>query len=153
MNKYFRKFSQFFATVLPVAIQPLDLVVTKSAVAALSLSAAFNVALPSAGSTSAETDSQLLRVLTSPVLFRGDAQTAYRDPLILRADGTFWMFFTLITHDAGGRPYWQTAYSRSSDLAHWSAPVSVTPRDRKLNYRLIRLRARASTATIVAGFG
>jgi len=121
MNKYFRRSVQFVVTALYFAIQPLDF-------------AAFNAALLSASSTYAEADSRLLRVLTSPVLFRGDAQTAYRDPLILHADGTFWMFFTLNTHDADGLPYWQTAYSRSSDLAHWSAPVSVTPRDRKLNY-------------------
>lgn len=75
-----------------------------------------------------------LSSLKSPVLFRGDAQTAYRDPMILHHDGVFWMFFTLNTHDPDGRPFWQTAYSKSTDLAHWSEPVTFTPRDRKFNF-------------------
>ncbi len=72
--------------------------------------------------------------LSSPVLFRGDAHTAYRDPLLLHHAGMFRMFFTLNTHDADGRPFWQTAYSTSTDLVHWSVPVAFTPRDRRFNY-------------------
>ncbi|MEO6993841.1 MAG: sialidase family protein [Lacunisphaera sp.] len=94
----------------------------------------FCAVLFQAGSLGAKTDSSLLTALTSPVLFRGDAQTAYRDPMILHVNGEFWMFFTLNTHDADGRPFWQTAYSKSADLAHWSEPVTITPRDRSLNF-------------------
>lgn len=72
--------------------------------------------------------------MTSPILFRGDAQTAYRDPMLLLHAGVFWMFFTLNTHDADGRPFWQTAYSTSTNLVHWSAPVTITPRDRRFNF-------------------
>lgn len=86
------------------------------------------------GSVGEQPAVNLLTALTSPILFKGDAHTAYRDPLIMQAEGTFWMFFTLNTHDADGRPFWQTAYSRSTDLAHWSKPVPITPRDRNLNY-------------------
>ena len=92
------------------------------------------VASVSVASLVAKSNSDLLTALTSPVLFRGDAQTAYRDPMILQVDGVFWMFFTLNTHDASGLPFWQTAYSKSTDLAHWSEPLAITPRDRKLNF-------------------
>ena len=82
----------------------------------------------------AEPAANLLTALNSPILFKGDAQTAYRDPLIMQTEGTFWIFFTLNTHDAEGRPFWQTAYSLSTDLAHWSEPIAITPRDRNFNY-------------------
>lgn len=72
--------------------------------------------------------------LTSPILFHGDAQTAYRDPMLLYHDGVFWMYFTLNTHDAEGRPFWQTAYSTSTNLVHWSDPVAITPCDRHFNF-------------------
>jgi len=75
-----------------------------------------------------------LAALASPVLFRGDARTAYRDPMVLWVDGVFRMFFTLNTHGADGRPFWQTAFSKSTDLVHWTEPVPITPRDRRLNY-------------------
>jgi hypothetical protein len=85
------------------------------------------------GSAGAETP-RMLSALTSPVIFRGDAQTAYRDPIVIREDGAFWMFFTLNTHDADGLPFWQVASSTSTDLAHWTTPVALTPRDRSLNF-------------------
>jgi len=76
----------------------------------------------------------LLAALGSPVLFAGDARTAYRDPLLLHADGWFWMFFSLATNDDEGRAWWQTAWSRSRDLQDWSPPATITPRDRSLNF-------------------
>ncbi len=76
----------------------------------------------------------MLGNLASPVLLRGDAVTAYRDPMVLRQGGVFWMFLTLNTHDRDGTPYWQVAFSTSSDLAHWSPPEPITPRDRRLNF-------------------
>lgn len=76
----------------------------------------------------------LLEALGSPILLRGDGAIAYRDPMVLRADGEFWMFYTLNAHDGNGRPFWQVAYSTSTDLAHWSTPQAITPRDRSLNF-------------------
>ncbi len=134
MNRPIRRLMALLVTFGSVVLQPLGLGFSTTATSALALNASFNVALLSVGSDAVGEDSRLLRALTSPVLFKGDAQTAYRDPLILHENGTFWMFFTLITHDADGLPYWQTAYSHSSDLAHWSTPVAVTPRDRRLNF-------------------
>ncbi len=85
-------------------------------------------------SVRAQTTPYELAALCSPILFRGDAQTAYRDPLILYHGGLFWLFYTLNTHDAVGRPFWQVAYSTSPDLGRWTAPTSITVRDRKLNF-------------------
>ena len=44
-------------------------------------------------------DGALLDALTSPILFKGDANTGYRDPLLLWHDGLFHMFFTLGERD------------------------------------------------------
>jgi hypothetical protein len=72
--------------------------------------------------------------LPSPVLFRGDATTAYRDPAAVFHDGWFWLFFTLVTIEPDHRVYSYTAWSKSRDLQHWSEPKVFTPRDQRLNY-------------------
>jgi len=72
--------------------------------------------------------------LTSPILFRGDAATAYRDPTAVYADGWFRLFFTLVRIDPDGRIYSTCAWSKSRDLAHWTEPHSFTPRDPGLNF-------------------
>jgi hypothetical protein len=72
--------------------------------------------------------------LASPVLFRGDASTAYRDPTAVYHGGWFRLFFTLVRVEPDGTPYSYVAWSRSRDLVRWTAPVVFTPRDRRLNY-------------------
>lgn len=72
--------------------------------------------------------------IPSPVVFRGDATTAYRDPAALYYDGWFRLFLTLVRMESGNRPYSYTAWSKSRDLVTWSAPVIFTPRDLNLNY-------------------
>jgi hypothetical protein len=75
-----------------------------------------------------------LSALSSPVLFRGDAATAYRDPAAVWHDGWFRLFFTLVRIEADGQPYSYLAWSKSRDLVTWRTPVILTPRDRSLNY-------------------
>jgi len=77
--------------------------------------------------------SKLLK-LKSPVIFKGDSVTAYRDPAILFNDKTFFLFFTLIEIEKDGRVFCYTASSKSRDLKRWSTPVKITPRDQKLNF-------------------
>jgi len=77
--------------------------------------------------------SKLLK-LKSPVIFKGDPVTAYRDPAILFNDKTFFLFFTLIEIEKDGRVFCYTASSKSRDLKRWSTPVKITPRDQKLNF-------------------
>ena len=72
--------------------------------------------------------------IPSPVIFRGDAATAYRDPAAVYHDGWFRLFFTLVELDESKRPFELTAWSKSRDLVHWTAPKVFTPRDRRLNY-------------------
>ena len=71
--------------------------------------------------------------IPSPILFRGDATTAYRDPTAVYHDGWFRLFFTVVKVEAAG-PVSCTAWSKSRDLVRWTEPVLFTPRDRKLNY-------------------
>ena len=72
--------------------------------------------------------------LRSPIIFRGDHKHAYRDPAVIFHNGSFYLYFTLSETAADGGYYNMTAYSISPDLAHWTFPKIITPRDRSLNY-------------------
>ena len=82
----------------------------------------------------AEPESVSLAAIVSPVIFRGDAATAYRDPAVVYHDGWFRLFFTLVRIEPGAGPFSYTAWSKSRDLVRWSEPVVFTPRDQNLNY-------------------
>lgn len=75
-----------------------------------------------------------LSAIASPILFRGDATTAYRDPAAIYHEGWFRLFFTLVKIEPDGRPFSYVAWSKSRDLVAWSAPRAFTPRDQGLNY-------------------
>ena len=76
----------------------------------------------------------MLTALTSPVLFRGDSVTAYRDPAVLYHGNTFYLFFTLVQVEPDGKVFSYTAESRSTDLQNWTEPVIITARDQQLNF-------------------
>jgi hypothetical protein len=75
-----------------------------------------------------------LSKLRSPVLLEGDAQTAYRDATATYHDGVFYLYVSVVTTDRDGLAYWQTAWSRSTDLVEWTPPRCFTPRDRTKNF-------------------
>lgn len=75
-----------------------------------------------------------LERLETPIIFRGDERTAYRDPAILYENGYFHLFFTLVETEGAGEVYMYTAKSRSSDLKNWDKPVKLTPKNRSLNF-------------------
>jgi hypothetical protein len=75
-----------------------------------------------------------LERLESPILFKGDENTAYRDPAVLYHEDTFYLYFTLVEIEPDDRIYSYTAWSKSADLQHWTDPVKFTPRDQRLNY-------------------
>ena len=75
-----------------------------------------------------------LSALPSPVLFSGDAVTAYRDPAAVYHGGLFHLFFTLTRIEPDKQVYMVTAASRSADLVHWTTPQLFTPRDQNLNF-------------------
>jgi len=72
--------------------------------------------------------------LASPIILRGDATTAYRDPAACCHEGLFRVFHTLARREDDGHMYWYTAVTRSRDLVHWTEPAILTPRDRNLNF-------------------
>ncbi|HPJ60775.1 MAG TPA: hypothetical protein PLQ06_13665 [Bacteroidales bacterium] len=76
----------------------------------------------------------LIKKLRSPVIFRGDSITAYRDPAILFHKGIYHLFFTLVETEADGLVFSYTAKSVSRNLRKWSSPVKLTPRDQNLNF-------------------
>lgn len=74
--------------------------------------------------------------LTSPILLVGNEHTAYRDPAAIYHDGVFRLFYTRVETEADGAVYMYTAMSQSEDLVHWSESKLLTPRDRRLNFRV-----------------
>ncbi len=72
--------------------------------------------------------------LKSPIIFRGDAVTAYRDPAVAFNDGVFRMFFTVAAVEPDGGVFLRVAGSSSRDLVSWSEPKFLTPKDRSLNF-------------------
>ena len=72
--------------------------------------------------------------LPGPVLLRGDAVTAYRDPAAIYHEGVFHLFFTLVRTDAAGNVFLHLAKCASTDFANWTAPRVLTPADSALNY-------------------
>ena len=100
----------------------------------LTLAALALLLTPLATPRAAEPVKVSLSAIGSPVIFRGDATTAYRDPTAIYQDGWFRLFFTLVKIEADGRPFSYTAWSKSRDLLQWSEPAIFTPRDQNLNY-------------------
>ncbi len=86
-----------------------------------------------AGDAAAGADHALLDALVSPVLFRGDEHTGYRDPLLLRHDGVFHMFFT-VGERATNAVYLHLAKSTSRDMKTWTPVRKLTPGDLNLNF-------------------
>ncbi|MFY0653178.1 MAG: hypothetical protein JXQ96_14145 [Cyclobacteriaceae bacterium] len=74
-----------------------------------------------------------LSLLRSPIIFKGNDSTAYRDPAILFHDNVFHLFFTLVRSE-NGLIYSYTAFSKSKDLINWSPVRIITPKDQNLNF-------------------
>lgn len=91
------------------------------------------LAVALAALANAEPQTNLLSALLSPVLFKGDANIGYRDPLLLWHDGTFHMFFTLGIRETNA-VYLHLAKSTSRDLRTWTSPRKLTPSDLNLNF-------------------
>ncbi len=80
-----------------------------------------------------EAHTNILSTLESPIIFKGDDTTAYRDPAVLYHNNVFYLFFTLvITED--GKIYSYTAESHSVDLKNWSPEKILTVKDQSLNF-------------------
>lgn len=75
-----------------------------------------------------------LAALNTPVIFKGDKNTAYRDPAIVYAKSQFYLFFTLSKTEKDDKVYTYTAMSTSADLKKWSAVKILTPKDQNLDY-------------------
>ncbi len=92
----------------------------------------FVLSILSADPTASDSTVDLAKI-PSPILFKGDATTAYRDPAIMYHDGIFRMFYSYILTEEG-KAYWFTAVSRSTNLIDWTPPRILTPKDLNLNF-------------------
>jgi hypothetical protein len=82
----------------------------------------------------ANAQENLLSALSSPILFKGDSKTAYRDPAVLYYQHRFYLFFTLSRTENNDKVYTYTAMSISADLKHWSPVKILTPKDQTLDF-------------------
>jgi hypothetical protein len=78
--------------------------------------------------------SPMLAALPSPVLFAGDATTAFRDPAAVYIDGHFYLFYTYVKTEPDGIAYSRVAFSQSPDLLRWSPPQPITQEDKTLEF-------------------
>ena len=76
----------------------------------------------------------ILDKLASPILFKGDEYTAYRDPAVIYHQGVFYLYFTLVKTIPGEGVFLHLAMSKSSDLINFSPIRLLTPKDKSLNY-------------------
>jgi hypothetical protein len=81
--------------------------------------------------TNAQTN--ILNSLDSPLIFKGDDTTAYRDPAVLFHNNKFYLFFTLVRTESG-RIFSYTASSQSEDMTSWSPLKIITQKDQTLNF-------------------
>jgi len=72
--------------------------------------------------------------IKSPIILRGDANSAYRDPACIYHNGVFRIYYTYWLKDDDGKIYSYVALSKSRDLAHWSKPKILTPKNLNLNF-------------------
>lgn len=83
---------------------------------------------------SAAAQGKWLKALHSPVMFKGDDSTAFRDPAVLYDKGTLWLFFTLCKTDADGMVYSYTAMSSTKNCKKWTPVKILTPKDQSLDF-------------------
>ena len=72
--------------------------------------------------------------IKSPIILKGNAKTAYRNPAAIYHDGVFHLYYSYVRHEEQGRVYHYTALSKSKDLVNWTEPKILTPKDQNLNY-------------------
>lgn len=58
----------------------------------------------------------MLSDLQSPVIFKGDEKTAFRDPAVFYHDNKIYLFFTCIKSEDDGKVYSYTSMSTSKNL-------------------------------------
>ncbi len=72
--------------------------------------------------------------IKSPIILKGDATTAYRNPTAIYHDRTFRLYYSYVRHADDGKVYHCTAVSKSRDLINWTKPEILTPMDQNLNF-------------------
>ena len=90
----------------------------------------------------ADSDGVSFSAITSPIILRGDATTAYRDPAAIYHQGWFRLYFTMVEIEPDEQPFSYTAWSKSRDMVNWTEPVVFT-----------RAISRSTTAAPATSFG
>lgn len=75
-----------------------------------------------------------LNKLSSPILFKGNETTAFRDPAVLCHNEKFYLFFTLVETEPDGKIYSYVALSVSKDLIQWTTPRKLTEKNQDLDF-------------------
>ncbi len=78
---------------------------------------------------------QSLQALSSPVLMRGTATIAFRDPAAVWAKDRIYLFYTYVqSQGEQNNVRMAVGLSTSTDLKHWTPPRILTPLDPQLNF-------------------
>lgn len=113
----------------------MNFLITHSRLRLFSLLAVLlTLALPDWAASVSKDDGSVLDALKTPIILRGDAHRAFRDPLLVYENGLFYLFYTYVHEEEHRLLYWYVGESTSRDLEHWSAPHLITPKDQNLNY-------------------
>lgn len=76
----------------------------------------------------------MLMDFDSPILLKGDAHTAYRDPAVYFHEGVFYLYFTLVETDETGGVWLFLAMTTSRDLKHFTPVVKLSEKDKSKNF-------------------
>jgi hypothetical protein len=125
---------QFASSWLPRTARPMKILTLVATLVLLLPTAGLKAQSDTASPSAAGNRPIDFSAITSPIVFQGDATTAYRDPAAVYNDGWFHLYFSLVKIEPGKQAFDYTAWSKSNDLVHWTEPRIFTPRDQNLNY-------------------
>ena len=74
-----------------------------------------------------------LQYVKTPLILKQTEKLGFRDPAACYHEGTLYLYFTMV-HQEDGEQYLTVGMCKSTDLLHWSRPVSLTPKDKTKEY-------------------
>ena len=91
----------------------------------------FFLVSPAFAQTSEPSTPPLLTSLTDPRILKGDAHSAFRNPLIFKEEDNYYLFFSCIFEEEDHLLYWYLGFCKSKDLVHWSEPKMITNKNNR----------------------
>lgn len=74
-----------------------------------------------------------LKNIKTPLILKQTERLGFRDPAAYYHEGTMYLYFTMV-HQEEREQYFTIGMCKSTDLIHWSEPVSLTLKDKAKEY-------------------